>query len=146
MKNQTNKTGLQKAVESGIPAFNLTGELPDLNTAEELEIDLMDDYWSPEEPGICKKVFFQKIDNRKVLDQKSGSLIDLECAFFMEKDSSGAYRTISNGSCRLVGAIQANGIKPGMPLLITYKGKKKTQSGNLCDNWSIKPLIFRNNG
>lgn len=138
-------TGLQKAVENGIQAFDIAnGELPDLDQAEELNVDLMDDYWSPEEPGESKKVFFQKIDTRRVLDQQTGEVIDLECAFFMEKDpKTGNYRTISNGSKRLVGALQANGVTKGMPLMITYKGKKKTQGGNSCDNWSIRPLVFR---
>ena len=80
-------TGLQKAVENGIQAFDIeNGELPDLDQAEVLNVDLMDDYWSPAEAGETKKVFFQKIDTRKVLDQQSGEVIDLECAFFMEKD------------------------------------------------------------
>lgn len=138
-------TGLQKAVENGIQAFDIAnGELPDLDQAEELNVDLMDDYWSPEEPGESKKVFFQKIDTRRVLDQQTGEVIDLECAFFMEKDpKTGNYRTISNGSKRLVGALQANGVTKGMPLMITYKGKKKTQGGNSCDNWSIRPLVFK---
>jgi len=138
-------TGLQKAVEKGIQAFDIVnGELPDLDQAEELNVDLMDDYWSPEEPGESKKVFFQKIDTRRVLDQQTGEVIDLECAFFMEKDpKTGNYRTISNGSKRLVGALQANGVTKGMPLMITYKGKKKTQGGNSCDNWSIRPLVFK---
>ena len=138
-------TGLQKAVENGIQAFDIAnGELPDLDQAEELNVDLMDDYWSPEEPGESKKVFFQKIGTRRVLDQQTGEVIDLECAFFMEKDpKTGNYRTISNGSKRLVGALQANGVTKGMPLMITYKGKKKTQGGNSCDNWSIRPLVFK---
>lgn len=138
-------TGLQKAVENGIQAFDIVnGELPDLDQAEELNVDLMDDYWSPEEPGESKKVFFQKIDTRRILDQQTGEVIDLECAFFMEKDpKTGNYRTISNGSKRLVGALQANGVTKGMPLMITYKGKKKTQGGNSCDNWSIRPLVFK---
>ena len=133
------------AVENGIQAFDIVnGELPDLDQAEELNVDLMDDYWSPEEPGESKKVFFQKIDTRRVLDQQTGEVIDLECAFFMEKDpKTGNYRTISNGSKRLVGALQANGVTKGMPLMITYKGKKKTQGGNSCDNWSIRPLVFK---
>lgn len=138
-------TGLQKAVENGIQAFDIAnGELPDLDQAEELNVDLMDDYWSPAEPGEFKKVFFQKIDTRKVLDQQTGEVIDLECAFFMEKDPKmGNYRTISNGSRRLVGALQANGVTKGMPLMITYKGKKKTQGVNSCDNWSIRPLVIK---
>lgn len=132
-------------MENGIQAFDIeNGELPDLDQAEGLNIDLMDDYWSPDELGEEKKVFFQKIDTRKVLDQQTGEVIDLECVFLMEKDpKTGSYRTISNGSKRLVGALQANGVTKGMPLLITYKGKKKTQGGNSCDNWSIRPLIVR---
>lgn len=138
-------TGLQKAVENGVQSFDISnGQLPDLDQAEELNVDLMDDYWSPGEPGESKKVFFQKIDTRKVLDQQTGEVIDLECVFLMEKDpKTGSYRTISNGSRRLVGSLQANGVTQGMPLLITYKGKKKTQGGNSCDNWSIRPLIVR---
>lgn len=137
------KTGLQQATENGVHAYCLTGELPDLDKAKELSIDFMDDYWSPSTPGESKKVFFQKIDIRKVLEQQSGELIDLECAFFMEKDpKTNAYRTISNGSCRLVGALQANGVTSGMPLLITYIGKRKSAKGNQCDNWSVKPLIL----
>lgn len=138
-------TGLQKAVENGIQAFDIeNGELPDLDQAEVLNVDLMDDYWSPAEAGETKKVFFQKIGTRKVLDQQSGEVIDLECAFFMEKDpKTGSYRTVSNGSRRLVGSLQVNGVTRGMALSITYKGKKKTLGGNLCDNWSVRPLIVQ---
>lgn len=138
-------TGLQKAVESGIQTFDLTnGNMPDLDAAEELNLDLMDDYWSPEREGEAKRVFFQKIDTRKVLDQQTGEVIDLECVFLTEKDpKTGSYRTISNGSKRLVGSLMANGVQQGMPLQITYRGKKKTQGGNFCDTWSVKPLIVR---
>lgn len=140
-------TGLQKAVENGIQVFDIeNGDIPDLEAAEELNIDLMDDYWSPLEVGESKRVFFQKIDTRKVLDQQTGEVIDLECAFFTEKDSkTNSYRTISNGSKRLVGSLMASGIQRGMPLKITYRGKKKTQGGNSCDTWSVKPLIVPGN-
>ena len=141
-------TGLQKAVESGIQTFDITnGNMPDLDAAEELNLDLMDDYWSPEREGEAKRVFFQKIDTRKVLDQQTGEVIDLECVFLTEKDpNTGSYRTISNGSKRLVGSLMANGVQQGMPLQITYRGKKKTQGGNFCDTWSVKPLIVRHDG
>lgn len=143
MEKNEEKTGLQQATENGVPAYSLTGDLPDLDAATELNIDFMDDYWSPVTIGETKKVFFQKIDIRKVLEQQSGELLDLECAFFMEKDAkTNAYRTISNGSCRLVGALQANGVTSGMPLCITYLGKRKSSKGNQCDNWSVKPLIL----
>lgn len=144
--DNVDKTGLQRAVEAGIPAYSLDGDLPDLDEAQELKVDFMDDYWSPSTIGESKKVFFQKIDIRPVLEQQTGETIELECAFFIEKDVvTQAYRTISNGSCRLVGALQSNGVKEGMPLLLTYLGKKKTGKGNYCDNWSIKPLIVSAN-
>lgn len=51
-------TGLQKAVESGIQTFDITnGNMPDLDAAEELNLDLMDDYWSPERRGRSQEGF-----------------------------------------------------------------------------------------
>ena len=55
-----NKTGLQAAVEAGVPAYSLNGDLPDLDGAQELKVDFMDDYWSPSAPGESKKFSFRK--------------------------------------------------------------------------------------
>lgn len=137
------KTAVAKP-ESKIQSFDLTGNLPNINgeLARALPVDLMSDYWTPEEIGEQKRVFFSKIGMRKVLDQETGELIDLESAFFIEQKESGELSQVSNGSKRLVGAISSAEIQAGTPLLITYKGKKRNKSNQYSsDNWSVKPII-----
>ncbi|MFD2961582.1 MULTISPECIES: hypothetical protein [Olivibacter] len=139
-RNQATEVSVVNKTETGISIVDLNGQLPDLTTADTFPFDLMADYWTPETPGESKRVFFDKIDTRKVLDQETQEAIDLECAFFIEVTDGNA-RTISNGSKRLVGALEAYGIQKGTPLLITYMGKKKNRTNSRqSDNWSIKPL------
>lgn len=133
-----------KSENIGIKNYDLTQSLPDINgkLAKALPIDLMSDYWTPEEIGEQKRVFFSKIGMRKVLDQNSGEILDLESAFFIEQKEDGELVQISNGSKRLVGAIAAAEIKAGTPLLIMYKGKKRNKSNAYSsDDWSVKPII-----
>lgn len=114
--------------------------LPDIENAEVAPFDLMADYWTPEKPGENKRVFFDKIGTRFVKDLNSDGLIELECAFFLEQ-KDGEVKSVSNGSKRLVGAIESNQIKRGVPLLITFLGKTKNKNNNFqSDSWSIKPL------
>jgi len=114
--------------------------LPDIENAEVAPFDLMADYWTPEKLGENKRVFFDKIGTRFVKDLNSDGLIELECAFFLEQ-KDGEVKSVSNGSKRLVGAIESNQIKRGTPLLITFLGKTKNKNNNFqSDSWSIKPL------
>lgn len=133
--------------QNGVANYDLTGgNLPDISEefAAALPIDLMSDYWTPEQVGEQKRVFFSEIGMRKVLDESTGELIDLESAFFIEQVASGELVQVSNGSKRLVGAIVAAQIQRGTPLLITYKGKKRNKSNKYSsDNWSVKPLIIK---
>lgn len=124
-----------------------TGHLPDLEDAVEIPLDIMSDYWTPEKAGESKRVYFDCIKHRKVLDQQNPEIvIDLPCAHFYEK-INGDVKTISNGSKRLVGALEANNIQRGTALLVTYLGKKKNASNSFhSDQWSIKPLIVKVNG
>lgn len=146
-KNTENAAAAVAVVEkrnNGLTTIDLNGSLPDLALAEAYAFDLMADYWTPEKPMESKRVFFDKIDSRIVLDQLTNQHIQLECAFFLEQKESGGEKTIctvSNGSKRLVGAIESSNIQRGTPLLITYLGKKKNSSNNFqSDNWSVKPL------
>lgn len=124
--------------------LNNVETLPNLAEAKELAFDLMSSYWTPEAAGESKLCFFLKIDTRDVLDQSSGEIISLECAFFLEQKADGERSQISNGSKRLVGAILAAGIQPGTPLKITYKGKKRNRTNQfMSDDWSVKPLIIQ---
>lgn len=123
-----------------------SSNLPSLDDAEELPIDLCGNYWTPEMPGEFKKVFFAEIKPQKVLSAtNSDELIDLDCAIFVEKTTDGTLQTVTNGSRKLVGMLEqyiANGsLKSGVPLKITYMGKRKNKTNNFqSDNWSVKPL------
>lgn len=118
--------------------------IADLENAEVAPVDLMSEYWTPVNVGEQKRVIFDKIDITPVLSNDgTGEIIDLECAFFLVNDNGSAKR-ICNGSKRLVGSLQSANVKHGMPLQITYLGKKQNASnGFKSDNWSVKPLVLK---
>ena len=123
-----------------------TSDLPSLDDAQELPIDLCGNYWTPEHVGEFKKMFFAEIKLQKVLSATNADeLISLKCATFLERAEDGTVQTVTNGSRRLVGIIEQyieNGsLKSGVPLKITYMGKRKNKTNNFqSDNWSVKPL------
>lgn len=121
---------------------DLGEELPDLTQFDEAPIDLMADYWTPEKFGETKRVIFLEIKPRMILDQVSQDQIELESAYFMEKDGA-EWRQISNGSKRLIAALINRKIQPGTALSIKYLGKVKNKTNNFkSDNWSVKILIL----
>lgn len=131
-----------------VMAVDLTKNLPDLSKANELPVDLSGNYWTPENAGETKRLFFVEIKPQKVLSANgTGELIDLDCAVFLEQTANGI-ATVTNGSRRLVGILEsyvdAGNIKQGTPLQITYNGKRKNKTNAFqSDNWSIKPLIIQ---
>ena len=111
-----------------------------LDSASVMPIDLMADYWTPENVGEAKRCIFTKVENVSTIDQQSGEMIELECAFFVTP-VDGKLQSIRNGSKKLVSAVQ--NLPANTPLLITYKGKVKNKSnGFKSDNWSVQPLII----
>lgn len=114
-----------------------------LHTAEAAPFDLMGDYWSPEQIGESRRVLFDRIQTMDVVDQQSGELVELPCAyFFYQEKPDSPIKQIRNGSKRLVGALEMYKIQPRTPLLIKYLGKKRNKNNpNMSDNWSITPLI-----
>ena len=120
----------------------VVANLPDLDKAEVAPAELLGEYWSPETVGETKRVFFIGFDTQSVIEQSTGENRDLNIVKFLEKQG-GEYRTIRNGSARLVGVFEqfANSIQQGSPFQITYLGKKKTNTGKYADSWSVKPLI-----
>ena len=123
-----------------------TSDLPSLEDAQELPVDLCGNYWTPGHAGEFKKMFFVEIKPQKVLSANGTvDLIDLDCAIFLERSEDGVVQTVTNGSRRLVGILEQyieNGsLKSGVPLKITYMGKRKNKTNNFqSDNWSVKPL------
>lgn len=114
-----------------------------LESAQAAPVDLMSDYWSPEMPGEYKRVIFDRIEITSVKDQATDQVLELDCAYFFEKDqATKTVKRIRNGSKRLVGALQSFNIAPGTPLEIRYLGKKTNKTNQFkSDNWQVKPLI-----
>ena len=84
-----------------------TSDLPSLEDAQELPVDLCGNYWTPEHAGEFKKMFFVEIKPQKVLSATgTGELIDLDCATFLERSEDGIVQTVTNGSRRLVGILE----------------------------------------
>jgi hypothetical protein len=127
------ETGLQPVAIEDIAA---------LHDAQPAPFDLMSDYWSPMDRGETRRVLFDRIQPMGVLDQSTGELVEMDCAFFFyQEQPQGPIKQIRNGSKRLVGAIQSFNIPRLTPLLIKYLGKiKNKNNANLSDNWSITPL------
>jgi hypothetical protein len=135
-------------VQNLLPAFDLTQPLPDLSGATMMPIDLMSDYWTPENMGESKRVFFVKLAQSPVRDINDPDVTHmLGCAYFLERTEKGEIKQIRNGSKRLVGALETaidqGQISQGTPLLITYLGKKNNKTNSFkSDAWSIKPLTL----
>ena len=85
-------------------------------------------------------MFFSHFASRAIIDEKTGDEFDLVCAFFVEQTEQGL-KMVSNGSKRLVGALEMQDIKSGTPLQVTYLGKRKNSTNQYqSDYWSIKKL------
>lgn len=134
---------LDTSADSSLPlqTFN-PDSLIDLSAAVAAPVDLMSDYWTPVNIGESKRVYFDRIQPMGVVDQSSGEIIYMDCAFFYWQEQPGQpYKQIRNGSKRLVGAITSFNIQRGTPLEIKYVGKKRNSTNQfLSDNWSITPL------
>lgn len=138
----------EAALETGLTLHNGNGNLQmvpldpknidQLETFEKAEIDLISNYWTPETVGETKRVIFDRLGVTKVLDNGTGEVIDLECAFFFVKEN-GATKQLVNGSKRLVGALAS--LPQYTPLQITYLGKKSNSTNSFkSDHWVVNPL------
>ena len=87
MKEEKELTIREKESVFEIQTADLSKDnLPSLDDAQELPIDLCGNYWSPEKAGEFKKIFFVEIKPQKVLSATNpDELIDLDCAFFFRK-------------------------------------------------------------
>lgn len=134
-----NTEQLPAIVNNGLQTISID-DIGALDSAEVAPIDLMSDYWSPENFGEKKRVLFHSIENTPVVDQVSGEVLDLPCAYFLAQEN-GNVKRIRNGSKRLVGALQSFNLAPNTPLEITYLGKKANKTNPFkSDNWMVKPL------
>lgn len=127
-----------KAVEK----FNFNN-LPDLAQATPEPVEMSGEYWTPEEVGESRRLFFFGLNVENVVDMESGETRELPVVQFVEGDGKGGVRSVRNGSRRLVGIFEsfAQSIKQGDAFEIIYLGKKKNKNNSFkSDNWSVKRL------
>lgn len=117
-------------------------ELPDLSKATAAPLELTGEYWTPEKEGEVKRMFFKEIRQEMAIDVASGKDVELSVAYFVEVQN-GDKKVIRQASKRLAGALETLKIASGMPLEITYLGKKRNKTNSfMSDSWSIKPLFI----
>lgn len=119
--------------------------LPDLSTATPEPVEMSGEYWTPEEVGETRRLFFFGLNIENVVDMESGENRELPVVQFVESDGKGGVRSVRNGSRRLVGIFEsfAQNIRQGDAFEIVYLGKKKNKNNSFkSDNWSVKRLNF----
>jgi hypothetical protein len=119
-----------------------TNDLPDLSQAKAAPLELTGEYWTPEKEGETKRMFFNEIRQEIAIDIASGNDVELAVAYFVEVQN-GNKKIIRQAGKRLIGALETFKVVCGMPLEITYLGKKKNKTNSfMSDSWSIKPLYI----
>jgi hypothetical protein len=131
---------------NSLQSFDLRKDLPNLQEAKVMPVDLTSEYWTPTNAGENKLGFFQEIKSSTYTDDKTGETIELPCIIFLEQNEKGELKTVRNGSKRLVAsledAVNTGKISQGTPLKIEYLGKEKNATNAFqSDRWSVKPLI-----
>ena len=133
---------MENKLIKGSEAF--AGQLPDLSEAQVAPLQINSEYWTPENVGESRRVFFKDLRVEQAVDQQSGEDIELTVLYLVEQIESGKKRVVRQASKRLVGVFEsyAGTITEGMPFEITYLGKKKNKiNAFMSDNWSVVPLI-----
>ena len=108
--------------------------------APSLNFDVKASYWSPEK-GEVKRLIYQGIKEKVKTKNSYGEAeyVYIDTAYFVELSKSG-HRMLSNASSVLVNYFQTNNTPVHAVLDITYKGKSKSKSGNMFDDFSISPV------
>jgi hypothetical protein len=147
MTNTNDNNQQMQAQQSSVPLVKVdmdSADIPDLSDADVMPIELTTLYWTPENKGDEKRVYFDCFKTRLMPVLREGDEAEvLPCAFFYEKTADGII-SLCNASKRLVAALEGNFVQRGTPLLITYMGKKKNTTNQFMgDSWSVKPLVPR---
>ena len=127
--------------------------IPDLSKCEDSAVDLLSEYWTPKSIGETRRMIFDRIDTQLVKKMDSDQMIELLSAFFVQpikKDGVGdsndpkdyTMKIVSNGSSRLVSALENASAQRGEVFTLVYLGKEKNKTNSFSsDNWSIRRVI-----
>jgi hypothetical protein len=125
MENMTKEMGLIKP----------TAAVESLDDYELASVDLNFEYWTPT-AGDVKRVLYKGVQPRSVPDHADPEkLVDLPCVVFQDPADSRVY---VNGSAILRSTCEI--LPEDMPVQVSYLGKKRSRSGNQCDNWGVQTL------
>lgn len=133
----------QKKETQIVPIEKGTSIIPDLKEAKVSVMDYGSDYYTPTEKGEKIRAVYLGLSERSVQSFSGNDEVTIPCVNLLIQDGSG-FRTIYNGSKRLVGAIEQNNLEIGTMLEIEYQGKRKNKTNAYTsDRWSIRPLIIK---
>lgn len=118
-------------------------ELPDLESADVLPMELSSEYWEPQVEGEVKRVVFSHIEDASMPDRANPGMFTLVPTAYMYEKRGDSIVLIRQASKMLVSSIQNNAVRRGTPLQVIYMGKKKFKNGNSGDSWSVKPLLIK---
>jgi hypothetical protein len=121
----------------------LLKDIPDLEKDFEVEsINLASEYWTPEKEGEKRRMIFMGLEVQSTPDHNDpDKSVDLLCAVFVMRGEDNEFRTVVNGSKRLVGMFENGKVDKGKPVQITYLGKKKNRNNaNMSDSWDVRTL------
>jgi hypothetical protein len=114
---------------------------PEINNLQPIGIDLIMDYWNPEQIGESKKVYFFGYQMLDMPDRNTGEAKPLECAILIEWVEGAGWTSIANGSVRLVSWLKRANIQKKDAIQITYRGKQQNKTNNnSSDTWSLHRL------
>ena len=117
--------------------------LPNLEVAEELPVEISTEYWDPETIGEKRRGIFVGFITRSARDFENPNITtELECAAFICPEGKEVKR-FCNGSKRLVSVFK-NGDFLNLAVQIEFKGEEKNKTNQYKSQiWSIKPLIVK---
>lgn len=125
-------------LDLGIQSLELD-QLPSLEDAIPIPIDLVDQYWTPETVGETKRMFFHRTEIREVPSVNNPEVLEtVRFAMFIEVGKDNKKRSVCSAAARLVSFMHNRKIKQFTPFQITYKGKVNNKNnGFQSDSFEI---------
>jgi len=121
---------------------NLHEDLPDLRQVQVKPLNLMMDYWTPQEAGECKTLIFMRVQpDDPIPDFNDPSqTVQRDCAYFIEQTEQG-FQILRNASSRLVS--MARHFLEGQIYQVTFQGLRTNKTNSNKSNfWAIQPVML----
>lgn len=113
-------------------------KLNNLAAAPRVGLNLAATYWSPEQPGETKRLYFIDIKILTNVNENTGETKELNTLVMVDPETR---EIIHQSSARLVGIFQRENPIPYQPFEIVYKGKvKNSTNAYMSDAWEVYKL------